>query len=171
MSAVDVDDVETGSLRSPRRLYPLALHSPDVRHLHGLRCDGLVIPGDLGGSEGRKAGLPVARVDASMMQLDAGEGTVGVHLVAHDAERTHVVVVPEPARRLGRLGADRAELGADRRPSAFGLHRSVPCLRPGFHLIEPVAEDLRPDRDRLEEDVMPRVARHDSLPLPFDRLA
>ena len=64
---------------------------------------------------------------------------------------------------------DGAELGADRSPAALGLHRAEARLRGGpvgaeagavRHLIEAVPQDLRPDPDRLEEDVEAGVARH-----------
>src|SRR5262245_14245516 len=64
-------------------------------------------------------------------------------------------------------------LGTDHRPSAFGLDpahgrfRIRPHMAEAIavrHLIEPVLRCLRPDLDRLEQNVVTRIARHIALP-------
>ena len=94
-----------------------------------------------------------------------------VGLVAHHREHLHVVVVPQPRRdvgRLVRLGVDGAVLGADRCPAALRLDGAVAGLRPRLldaepravrHLVEAVAQRLRADLHRLEQDVVTRVPR------------
>ena len=101
-----------------------------------------------------------------------GERPVPVRLLGHEPQRPRVLLVPQPGRHVGRLvglGADRAVLGAHRRPAALGLHPPEGRLRPRLldpepravgDLVEAVAKRLRPDPDGLEEDVVLRVARH-----------
>src|SRR5450631_2642528 len=64
---------------------------------------------------------------------------------------------------------NRAVLGVDARPAALGLDRAVRCLKAGpvgagadamRDLIEAVAQGLRADLDRLEQNVVFRIARH-----------
>src|SRR5262245_48781849 len=64
---------------------------------------------------------------------------------------------------------DRAVLGTDRAPATFCLHAPVVGLEARLfgsspdavgHLIEAVLQRLRPELDRLEQDVVLRVARH-----------
>src|SRR6476469_6419946 len=101
-----------------------------------------------------------------------GQRAVLVRAVGHHPKRPHVLVVPQPGRhvrRLVRLGADRAVLGADRRPAALRLHPAEGGLRPGLldpeagavrYLVEPVAQRLWPDPDRFEQDVVTLLPAH-----------
>ena len=80
--------------------------------------------------------------------------------------------------RVVRLGVNRAVLGTEGAPAALGLHPAViglkaRLLRAGAdavgHLVEAILQRLGPELDRLEEDVVLRVARHTVL-LPRRRL-
>src|SRR5437773_2281726 len=75
--------------------------------------------------------------------------------------------------RVVRLGRDRAVLGAAGAVAALGLQRAEiglaeRLLRPEAvamrDLVEAVLHRLRPELDRLEEDVVFRVARHRAKP-------
>ena len=107
-----------------------------------------------------------------MEELDACERSLRVCLLAQERQVVEVLVVPEPGECLRctiGFGVDRTDLGADRRPASLGLHGAKARLGPRHvgpeagavrDLEEAVAEDERADCDRLEEDVVPRVARH-----------
>src|SRR5579872_2801100 len=71
---------------------------------------------------------------------------------------------------------DGAVLSVDASPAAFGLERAMRRLearpvRTGAdavrHLVEPVSQGLGPDLDRLKQDVVFGIARHDSYPPLF----
>src|SRR5437899_2569063 len=99
-----------------------------------------------------------------------------VEHVAHDGQVLDVVVVPKPCgdtMRVVRLGRDRAVLGTAGAVAALGLQRAEirlaeRLLRPEAvamrDLVEAVLHRLGPELDRLEEDVVFRVARHRAEP-------
>ncbi len=122
---VHVDDVEADVTGSRRRLRPGMLDGTDVGEVHLLghvRGDrGDQVAHHLGWSERRQAGLPAVRVDPCVVQVDAGERTVGVDLLGHLREGLGV-----PGGRcciggLVGLHSDRRVLGADCCPSSLGL--------------------------------------------------
>ena len=171
--AVHVDDVEPGVTGAARRRRVETLELPDAGAVELARVAQLVQVGrDLTRSAGDLATRRALGRGAAVPQLDARERAVPVRLFAHEREIARVVVVPQSRHRPGgavRLRMDRAELGADRCPAALGLRRAKPCLRAGpvgaearavRYLVEAVAQDLRPDSNRLEENVEPRVAGH-----------
>src|SRR3954449_12976643 len=132
-------------------------------------------------SAAARAPGPEGRGGPAVPELGSGERSVLVEHVAHEAEVLDVVVVPEARRhavRVVRFGMDRAVLRADRGVAALGLHRTEVrlverLLRPEpiavRDLVEAVLHCLRPDLDRLEEDVVLRVTRHSVRP-PLDAL-
>ena len=171
--AVHVDDVEPGVPGAARRRRVETLELPDAGAVELTRVAELVQVGrDLARGARDLAACRALGRGAAVPQLDARERAVPVRLLAHEREIARVVVVPQPRhgpRGTIRLRMDRAELGADRRPAAFGLRRAEPCLRAGpvgaearavGHLVEAVAQDFRPDSNRLEENVEPGVAGH-----------
>src|SRR5882762_184852 len=99
-------------------------------------------------------------------------GLVPVDFIAHVAQIDDVALVPQTRRVPGilvRFRMDRAELGANDTPAAFGLHTakarlSARALRavPGAVgcLPEAIAADLRPEADRLEENVVLWISCH-----------
>ena len=172
---VHVDDVEPGAARPLRSRDPLPLRPPDVGELHRLwHHHAVQVAADLRRRQLRQPRLAALGVDAAVPQLDPGQRTVLVRPVGHHLKRPHVLVVPQPGRHVGRLvglGADRAVLGADRGPAALRLHPAEGGLRPRLldpeagavrYLVEPVAQRLRPDPDRLEQDVVALLAAHQS---------
>src|SRR5713226_7060550 len=108
------------------------------------------------------------------MQLYPSERSVLVDLAAHHGQGGGVAIVPEARgdqRRLVGVGADRCVFGTHGRPTALFLDRPMSSLRERLRgaeagavwdLVEAVAKSLRPDSNRLEQDVMPRVSRHSS---------
>ena len=110
---------------------------------------------------------------ALVHELDPGERAVSVDCLDHASQGGDVLLVPEP--RLGKgtdvaAVVDLAFLGADRAPAAFGLDAAQRRLRAGVavahagamgHLVEAVFGRHRPDGNRLEENIVTRVARHD----------
>src|ERR687891_5374 len=171
VAAVDVDDVEAGVARRPGRAHPVALDAADVRPLHRLGDDEVVVVArQLRGRHRRHSRLEGARMCTPVRELDAGERVEAVRLVAHEREVPEVVVVPEAGRDDGpevRVDTHESLLGADRRPAALGLHAAEPRLGARLlapeagamrHLVEAVPERLRPDADGLEEGVVARIA-------------
>ena len=124
-----------------------------------------------GAAAGRRDSLfsPCAPVCESSMPASAPCRCASSQVAASTRE---VAVVPHArrdVRRLVGLRVDRAVLGVDRGPAALGLDGAVARLRPRLldaesgavrHLVEAVAERLRPDPHGLEEDVVTRVATH-----------
>src|ERR1700733_12583073 len=101
-----------------------------------------------------------------------------VREVDHRFEVARVLVVPDPRGDDGARVArrvHRAELGVDGGPTALGLHPADACLRAGYviaearavrALVEAIARRLRPDRNWLEEDVVPWIASQRYLLTP-----
>ena len=107
-----------------------------------------------------------------MHDLDRRQRAMLVDRVGHQRHRRNVAVVPQPAfvKRLAVGG--RMDFGLLRRddgPAALGLDPAKPRQRLRLgpadagavrHLVEAVARRHRPDADRLEQDVVARVAGH-----------
>ena len=172
VGAVHVDDVETAIPPPGRALCPLALHPRDVHEVHLLGDHvRFEIARELARRDGGEPRLVVRDVRPSVVQLQPCERTVLVRGIRHQAQRAHVVLVPESSRderRLVGVGGERGVLGADRGPATLGLHASVGRLGPGLlgaepravgHLVEAVPERLRADPHRFEQDLVVRVHR------------
>ena len=98
-----------------------------------------------------------------------------LHLLAHEAQVADIPRIPEPDADPGhdvRVCRDRANLGEDGGPAALRLHAAEVRLHARSlrartvavrHLPETVSERLRADLDRLEEDVVLRIASHVGL--------
>ena len=103
-------------------------------------------------------------------QLEADEAVEGVDLATEVGEVVGVVVVPEPAEGWDhpvRLGMDGGDALADGAPAAVGPHGAKARLRTRLvgseairvgNLEEAVLERLRPERERLEQQVVRRLA-------------
>src|SRR5579862_7434669 len=101
-----------------------------------------------------------------MVKFDPGQRTVLVRQLAEQGQAARVLVVPNVSRDrrvLVGLGTDRGVLGADSSPAALGLDRAMARLGVWLagaesgavrDLIEAVAQCLRADSKRLEEDVV-----------------
>ena len=97
---------------------------------------------------------------------------MGMHLVGHLGHDWNIAVVPQAALDAGAvLGSvmDFHLFGAHNRPATFGLHTAHLRHAGGVgaahaiavrHLVEPVACRNRTDLDRLEQDVVARIAVH-----------
>ena len=182
VGAVDVDDVEARLAGAHGGVDVHLLDELDVVlvHVARVRVD-LEVRRDLRGPARVVARLHAGRVRSAVPELDPGERVELVQAVAHDRQVAHVVVVPDARRhamRVVRLGVDRAVLGAEGPPAALRLHAAVIGLEAGLlraradavgHLVEAILQRLRPELDRLEEDVVLRVARH-TVFLPRRRL-
>ncbi len=171
--SVHVDDVEAGGARPAGGGHPLLLHAADVGDRHDPRHrDAVEVARELRRGKRRQPRLARLGVEAAVPELDAGERAVAVRLVGHQPQGARVLVVPQArrhVRRLVGLGADRAVLGAHRRPAALGLHPPKRRLRPRLldaearavrHLVEAVAQRLWPDLHRLEQDVVALKPAH-----------
>jgi hypothetical protein len=177
-AGIDIDDVETGSLGTLRRLALPADEVADIARVHRLRAllrherDMGGEPRYAGGRQRRQAGDAVHRECPAMPQLDPGQRTMAVNGLCHHRMSPDVGIVPQ--RGIGKravVGAwmDRAGSGAHHAPAALclgGAKRS-----PGFRIgvgharrmgyrIETVGRPLRADPHRLEQDVVPRIPRH-----------
>ena len=109
---------------------------------------------------------------AAVGQLDPGEGAVPVRLLGHEREVARVVLVPDRCETTGQKsesGLTSASSVQTAGPAALGLHAAevrlrarllAPEARAVRHLVEAVPQRLRPDLDRLEEDVVAGIARH-----------
>jgi hypothetical protein len=112
-------------------------------------------------------------------QLAAGERAMAMHGLGHMRQGRDVMVVPEPRLLIGRDiagGMDLAFLGADHGPAALGLHAAHGRQRQRHvvahavamgHLVEAVAGGDGADLDRLEQDIVTRIARHSGPPERF----
>ena len=120
------------------------------------------------------ARLERRRIAAAVPELYAGEAVVPVRDLAQVAKVDDIAAVPDACGRvriLVGLRMDRAILGEYGAPAALGLHAAEVRLRPGplgsrpgavRGLPEAVAQRLRPDPDRLEQNVVLGVACHES---------
>jgi len=194
VGAVHVDDVEASIARAESRGNVRVLDAHDVVEVElARRRHREEVRRELTRRYRRLPARHAVHVDPTVPQFNAGERPVPMRFIAHKREIRRVVIVPEPhwngQRRAIGLGRDRRQLDAHRRPPALGRHRAEAGLRAWpvgaearrvGHLVEPVPQRLRPDRKRLEEDVVPRVAAHrrslqqrtfDELAGPDDRSA
>src|SRR5262249_2710923 len=175
VAGIDVDDVEAGSYRAFGGIGLPAAQVPDVRLVHWARLHGIVgVTGLVADADQALAAVAVVGVIAAVPELDAGEGTVLVHGIGHQAVVADVGVAPQAAIGKGRVVGTRmyrAVLGVDHGPAAGRLHAAHrrQGLRPSpthagavRHLIEAVLGRLRADLHRLEQDVVMRIARHNS---------
>ncbi len=171
--AVDVDDVEAGVARAQRRVDVVLLHHGDVVEVHFLAVrERLEFRGVLARAARRRARFHAGRMRGAVPELDAGQGAEVMDVIGHGAQIAHVARIPDARRqtmRVVRLGVNRAILGIDSGPAALGLQRAMRRLeaRPVGaradamrHLVEPVAQRLRADLDRLKQNVVFWVARH-----------
>src|ERR1700679_3859192 len=95
-----------------------------------------------------------------------------MNVIGHGAQIAHIPGIPDARRqamRVVRFGVNRTILGIDSCPAPFGLQRTMRRLEARLvrartdamrHLIEPVAQRLGADLDRLKQDVVFWVARH-----------
>ena len=111
-------------------------------------------------------------MNALVSQLDSRERPVALHCPAHGGQIAGIVGTPKIGavgrnvvglRRYGR------ERGANHRPATLGLHGPKMGLRVRLvgleacavgHLIEAITRQLRPDPDRLEQNVVFCVSPH-----------
>jgi hypothetical protein len=149
----------------------------DVVEIHFLAIgQGLELRGVLARAARRGARFHVRRVRAAVPQLHASERIEAVDVIGHRPQVVHVAGIPDARRetvRVIRLGVNRAIFRVDAGPAAFGLERAVRSLKAGSirtgadavrHLIEPIAQGLGPDLDRLEQNVVFGIARHVHCP-------
>src|SRR4029077_4213518 len=106
---------------------------------------------------------------SAVPELDAGEGSVRVDLLAEESHRLGVVGCPEPvgAYRFDvGVGADDADAGVDGGPATLRSHRHVvlatsrPLVsesRAVRHLVEAVLQELGTDLHALEKDLVSGV--------------
>jgi hypothetical protein len=111
-------------------------------------------------------------VYSTVRELDARERPVLVGVLAHEREVVRILGIPDAHRDDGPEVGVLAHEGlfrADGRPAAFGLHAAEAGLRAGLlraearamrNGVETVPKRLRADPDRLEEDVVTRIAGH-----------
>ncbi len=181
---VDVHDVEARTLGAQRRVAMPATIVADVAQRHRARLLRIAVLQRLMRRRDRDlARVQVRGCRAVVRELDRRERAVRVHFLAHQRERGNVVIVPEPrfdVRRdvAGRM--DLAFLGADDRPAAFGFrraHRRVRLRHGVTHAVavrdleEAVLRRYRADADRLEQDVVARIALHETLKTSLRRAA
>src|SRR5262249_1171241 len=182
VAGIDADDVEAGSARPPGGRHLPAPKLADVVPVHRARLDG--VHEVQRQARRRQRRLPAVAVHGMMTavpQLDPGKRAMAMHGLGHERLRLYVVLIPERREGVGsvvRGGMDRAVFGADHAPAAFGLHRTHGCqrLRQGIahartvrHLVESIPGRHRPDADRLEQDVVARIARHAAASLETRR--
>ena len=174
MPGIDVDDIVSGLARADRRLAVPAAEVADVLAVHGARLERVVARHLVDRPDRHLAAVEVGGGRAVVIELDRRQRAVLVHRLAHQRVVRDVVVVPQPRldeRRHVAGGMDLALLGRDHRPAALRLHPAHGGMGVGMrmphavamrHLEEPVLGGDRPDADRLEQDVVTRIARHGS---------
>jgi hypothetical protein len=174
---VHVDDVEAGIARTQRRVDVILLDHRDVGQVHFLAIrQRFELRGVLARPARRRARFHARGVRAAVPHLYAGQRAELVDMVGHGAQVANVALVPDASRKaVGVVGfrMDRAVLGIDAGPAAFGLDRPVRRLETRAvgagavamrHLVEAVAQRLRTDLDRLEQNVVFGVACHSESP-------
>ena len=117
---------------------------------------------------------PIPRMRAGVSELDGGQSVMRVKAVRKVPKVPDIAFIPDGGkglRREIRLRMNRAELGTDGTPAAFGLYVTMTSLRTRplpagagalRGLVEPVFHGLGSDGDRLEERVKFRVSGHGS---------
>ena len=108
----------------------------------------------------------------SIPEFNARERAEFMDVVGHGAQIAYVAVIPNARREtvsVVRLRMNGAVLGIDAGPTALGLQRTMRRLKPRLigtradamrYLVEPVAQRLRSDLDRLKQNVVFWIARH-----------
>ncbi len=171
--AVDVDDVEAGVARAQRGVDIVLLDHGDVVQVHFLAVgERFEFRGVLTRAARRRARLHARRMRCTVPKFDSGKRAEVMDVIGHGAQIAYVARVPDARRqavRVVRFGVNGTIFGIDSRPAALGLQRSMRRLETRLvgtradamrHLVEPVAQRLRADFDRLEQDVVFRIARH-----------
>ncbi len=170
---VDVDEVVARAQRPLDRLPVAAAEVVDVLAAHRSRLDRIVAADrQVRRAERRDPAVEVRADHPVVHELDPGERAVCVDLLDEALVRRNVRVVPEAAldeaARVGR-GVDLDLLCADDGPASLGLDAAhhgmsgrvaVAHAVAVGHLEEAVAGGHRPELDRLEQDVVARVAAH-----------
>ncbi len=171
VSCVDVDDVVARRERPAHGQPVPAAQVADVLDAHPPRLDRLV-PGNgqMRGPERWDSPVQVPGRHPAVNELDPRERAVRLDLLDQSRVRGNVGVVPEPAFDEAadvRARVDLHLLGADDGPAAFRLDPSHDRVRRRVamahavavrHLEEAVARCHRTESDRLEENVVTRVA-------------
>ncbi len=128
MGGVDVDDVEPGFGRTPRRRLVICAKGGDVGLVHPTGVDGNL--GAQGGcchwARDWQAGMKIAAAHAAMRDFDARKGAMLLDRFNLPRMGGDVAVIPETVHLVIAHIAVRANLGhlgADDAPPAFGLHR------------------------------------------------
>ena len=169
MGGIDIDEVEARPLRTvDRRQVPLA-DVPNVRRVHSARLYRVVgegRDGQMGGPHGHFARIEVGAVHAVISKLDTSERSAFMDLVHHARQSRDIAVIPkaqlDERRDLGTV-VKLHLLGADDRPTSFGLHAAhmrqrrrvaIPHAIAMRHLIKPVPSCHRTDLHRLEQDIV-----------------
>ena len=177
VSAVHVDDVEAGIARAQGRIHVILLDHRDLGQVHFPAIgERLELRRVLARTARSRARLHAGCVRAAVPHLDPRERTVLVDVLGHRTQIAHIALVPDPRRkpvRVVRFRVNRAVLGVDAGPTALGLQRAVGGLEAGLvgsgadavrNLVEAIAERLRADLDRLEQNVVFRIACHIESP-------
>ena len=173
VAGVDVDQIKAGCFGAQRGVAVPAPVVGDVALVHGARLRRVaVFAGLVRRCQQHFARVQVGGGRAVVREFDAGQRAVRVHLVAHQAQRRYVVLVPQARLDIGRniaRGVDLALFGADDGPAAlcFDLTHGGVRLWHGvahtvavWYLEEAVLGDNRADSQRLEQDVKTGVAGH-----------
>ncbi len=171
--AVDIDDVEAGVAGAQCRVDIVLLDHGDVVQVHFLAVgERLEFRGVLTRAPRRRARFHAGRMGRAVPQLNSGKGAEVMDVIGHGAQIADVARVPDArgqAMRVVRFGVNGTIFGIDSRPAAFGFQRTMRRLESRLvgtrtdamgHLIEPVAQRLGADFDRLKQDVVFWVARH-----------
>ena len=116
------------------------------------------------------ARIEIGAVGAAVGQLYSRQRAIGMNGVRHLDEARHVVLIPDAQfderRDLGCV-VDFHLLGEDDAPAAFRFHPphlgrrrwiAIAATIAMRHLIEAVLGRHRPDFDRLEQDIVARIA-------------
>ena len=181
---IDIDDVEARLAGADRRLPVPAAIVADILAVHRARLEWVVARDLVHRSDRHLAAVEIGGRWAVVGQLDGGQRAMLVHRLAHQRVVRDVVIVPQPRLDIGRhvaAGMDLAFLGRDHGPAALRLHAphggmgvrvAVAHAVAMRHLEKAVLRGDRPDADRLEQDVVARIARHESPPeTPSNRSA
>jgi len=173
---VDVDDVEARALRAFGGRRVPAAQVADIPFVHHPALHGIVAPSrPAPWAERFLPRVEVRRESTAVPELRARQRAVSMNFVDHQCLRAHILFVPQCGRRVGIVvGArvDRAVFGADDPPAALRLdfahggerlRSAVPHPGAMRDLIEAIGGRYGADLDRLEENVIPRIARHRCL--------
>ncbi len=122
-------------------------------------------------------GFQIRRPGTIVPELNTGQRAPFMHAVRHMPEIDDVAIVPQGREHVGRkirFRGDRAGLGTNAAPAAFGLHFAErglcagperPCAVTMGNLIKPIFHGLRANFDGLKENIVIRVSRHCNSPV------